>query len=372
MSTNTNNDPFRLDDEPPKVSLLGDVDSVEAGKSRDLVRLGVTDEAIEELRRQYAGLTIPDGDEDAYKAVSVAISTLSSLRTQVENRRKEIKAPLLERGRILDAEAKRITAKLREIEEPLVQERGRILEQKRAEKEAREKEEAERVERHRSRIREMQERGASVSKSIEELEGFIAALEATEISAETFEEFASEAVFARSAALDRLRTRVGELRREEEERKAREAEEARLRAEREELERRDREIKKREEALRQQEEEKRRAEEVKAAEERAAREAEERVRREEQERREREERERREAEERAEAERKAREEAEARKPDVEKVRAWLTEIEITIVDNAPVVSDERAARFRQTASDHLVAELDKIRRAVAKLEGEAS
>lgn len=104
--------------------------------SRDIVQLGVTDQRIAELRQQYTGLTI--SDEASYKVVSAAIGELSQLRTAIEARRKSIKAPIIERGKILDAEAARLTGLLQGIETPLFQERTRVLmieKQKKEEKE---------------------------------------------------------------------------------------------------------------------------------------------------------------------------------------------------------------------------------------------
>lgn len=77
----------------------------------------VTDEAIAEIREQYAALSCetPAG----YEETRIAIGKLRSSRTAVEARRKELKDPALEYGRLVDSRAKHLTAKLQEIEDPL-------------------------------------------------------------------------------------------------------------------------------------------------------------------------------------------------------------------------------------------------------------
>lgn len=90
--------------------------ATEAAKA-ELVKVSVTDQALAELRTQYQGLTIMGtGDKDGYKAVQQGLSHVKKIRTSVEARRKELKAPALEFGRAIDEEAKRITAALTPLE----------------------------------------------------------------------------------------------------------------------------------------------------------------------------------------------------------------------------------------------------------------
>ncbi len=81
------------------------------------VKYNITDAAINQLRLQYAGLEIID--KLSYKAVVTAIADVRGRRTSVEKRRKELKAEVLDYGRRVDGEAKRITELLEAIEEPL-------------------------------------------------------------------------------------------------------------------------------------------------------------------------------------------------------------------------------------------------------------
>lgn len=109
-------------------------------KSTHVVEYSVSDAAIEKLRERYTGLTIATTAD--YERVRVGIGEIRDIRVQVEKTRVELKADALAYGRKVDAEAKRITALLLEIEEPLKLEKQKVDYEKARVK--REKEEAER------------------------------------------------------------------------------------------------------------------------------------------------------------------------------------------------------------------------------------
>lgn len=72
-----------------------------------------TDAALREAVEATEGLTIAghvDGPKAGYKAVEAARKYLKGYRVGIENRRKELKAPILDLGRKVDEEAKRLTA----------------------------------------------------------------------------------------------------------------------------------------------------------------------------------------------------------------------------------------------------------------------
>lgn len=77
--------------------------------------------ALAELRQQLAGKTFDcttaAGDREARQSRRVLVE----LRTRLEDRRQELKKPLLDRGRLLDTEAKAITAQILELEQPIDQ-----------------------------------------------------------------------------------------------------------------------------------------------------------------------------------------------------------------------------------------------------------
>lgn len=77
-----------------------------------------TDAALAQLREKYS--VIPDASTtEGYEFVKAGCKELTGLRTAIENKRKEIKAPYIAAGQIIDAEAKRITAAIVELEDPL-------------------------------------------------------------------------------------------------------------------------------------------------------------------------------------------------------------------------------------------------------------
>lgn len=82
-----------------------------------VVRFSIADTKIAALRSEFEGLT-PDTPE-GYEEVRSAIAVTRKLRVEVEKTRKGLKASALDYGRRVDAEAKRLTSLLVDIEEPL-------------------------------------------------------------------------------------------------------------------------------------------------------------------------------------------------------------------------------------------------------------
>lgn len=73
---------------------------------------------IAELKETY-GSEVPDAStKDGYQRAKQIASECTSLRTALEKRRKEFKAPVLAFGKMIDSEAKRIAAEIVSIEEP--------------------------------------------------------------------------------------------------------------------------------------------------------------------------------------------------------------------------------------------------------------
>jgi hypothetical protein len=85
--------------------------------NQNIALLGVTDAAIAALREECE--IVPDATTKAgYDAVKAMVSKITKLRTSVDKRHKELKAPVLEQGRALDGEKKRVITALTEIEGP--------------------------------------------------------------------------------------------------------------------------------------------------------------------------------------------------------------------------------------------------------------
>ncbi len=85
---------------------------------KELIELGVTEAAIAELATKY-NKAWDCSIKAQYEVVRKGIAELRGLRTRVEKRRKELKAPLLEQSKLIDGEAKRIIGELTNIETPM-------------------------------------------------------------------------------------------------------------------------------------------------------------------------------------------------------------------------------------------------------------
>ena len=105
------------------------------------VELGVADEVIAGLKGRLTDLKADT--HQGYVTVKSAITEVRTYRTGVERARKELKKSALDWGKRVDAEARRVTDLLLEIETPLREEKARIDDE--AERLRKEKEEAERL-----------------------------------------------------------------------------------------------------------------------------------------------------------------------------------------------------------------------------------
>src|SRR5690242_13239142 len=80
-------------------------------------KFAVTDDYLAEMREKATGLNCLTAD--GYEQTRLAIADCRTLRVRVEKTRKELKEDSLKYGRMVDAEAKRITAAIEAIENPL-------------------------------------------------------------------------------------------------------------------------------------------------------------------------------------------------------------------------------------------------------------
>lgn len=76
-----------------------------------------TDAALSSLRERFS--IVPIVTEDNYNEVAEGLKELTKYRTSLEKKRVEIKKPYLDKGKLIDAEAKRITAVLVSLEDPI-------------------------------------------------------------------------------------------------------------------------------------------------------------------------------------------------------------------------------------------------------------
>jgi len=123
------------------------------------IRYSVTDVGLATMAAQYEVLEA--GTKDGYEQVRMAVRHCVATRRDVEATRKELKADALAYGRKVDAEAKRITSRIAEIEAPLVAKK-KVVDDAKAEEKARQEREAEE-----KRIREVEAKIESNRKEVE-------------------------------------------------------------------------------------------------------------------------------------------------------------------------------------------------------------
>lgn len=99
--------------------------------------------ALADLASRYAGQRYEVSTKDGMHAARTARRELRELRVDIEKRRETLKAPIIARGRLLDSEAKRITAALSALEDPIdaqIKSEEQRAERERAERERHERE----------------------------------------------------------------------------------------------------------------------------------------------------------------------------------------------------------------------------------------
>ena len=215
-----------------------------------------TDGAIAILREKYGrrfDVTTTKGMTEAREARAV----VKGYRVALEKVRQEIKAPALERTRLIDAEAKRITAELLAIEEPIDAAIKAEETRKAEERAAKERAEAARVAAIAARMSAIRNRVAQVANQPSEIiRAAIDQAQALELTEAEFGEFLPNALEAlaetRQALQTALENRIAHEAEEARLKTEREAEAARLKTEREAVERQRAELEAQERALEEQ------------------------------------------------------------------------------------------------------------------------
>lgn len=184
--------------------------------------------AISLLRDKYAG-PFDTTTKEGMATAKVARAEVRGYRTTVEKLRVELKNPLLERGKLIDAEAKRITAELANIEEPIdaaIKAEERRKEEERA---AKARAEAERVERIKANITAIRQKvTTAIGKNADAIANALDWARNYQPDPTDFSEYLPEAIAARNEVRAVLETMLNE-------RRAADAEQARIKADREEL-----------------------------------------------------------------------------------------------------------------------------------------
>lgn len=110
-----------------------------------IVEYSKTEAALADLATRYKGVVFEVLTVKGMDAAKKARAELRDYRTSLESKRVEIKAPALERCRLIDAEAKRITSALVALEDPIDAQIKAQEARRDAEKKEKERLEAERI-----------------------------------------------------------------------------------------------------------------------------------------------------------------------------------------------------------------------------------
>lgn len=194
--------------------------------------------ALGELRQKYEKAVFPVATTEGMRKAVEARRELREHRVALEKRRKEIKAPALLRCQLIDSEAKRITAQIEELEDPIDAQIKAEESRKEREKQERERVIVERAEKYRAAVAFPGELVAkAANRSAEEIEDVIGELATATLSDDWMTPEQREAI---DAAIVTAHDKLGEMHKLA---LAREAEAAELARMREELERQQAELK---------------------------------------------------------------------------------------------------------------------------------
>lgn len=194
-----------------------------------IAEYSATDAALAELRTKYATVVFDVTNGKGMEQAKKARAELREHRVSLEKERVRIKAPALERCRQIDSEAKRITAELEALEEPIDAQIKKEEQRKELEKAAKEQAERERIAAINARfdaIKALPLR--AVDATAEQIEAVIAEAEVIDPAS-----FPSE---LQAAAQYEQRLAINALRAALDARLSADEEAARIKAEREELE----------------------------------------------------------------------------------------------------------------------------------------
>lgn len=162
---------------------------------------------LEALRVKYQDVAFDLRSTKGNAEARAARRDLVSLRTGLDAKRKELKEPILERAKLIDSEAKRITAELLKLEKPI--DDAIKADELRRERKEREAAEAKRVARLQDSIQAITATALrAVGKHSTEIADEIEALEAFEIGAD-YDEFRAGAQAAKDSTLSQLHTLFG-------------------------------------------------------------------------------------------------------------------------------------------------------------------
>lgn len=175
-----------------------------------VTEFNTTELALADFRAQYQDLVFnvatPAGLEEAKKARRFLVTA----RTSLDKRRKELKADIIVRGKLIDGEAGRITAQIEDLEGPIdAQIKKREAEQEEI-RQAKMQAEAQRQAAIHQRIEAIRNHGATVTTPLGELQRILARLQATDITQADFEEHVPMATLTKAATIDQVQALINE------------------------------------------------------------------------------------------------------------------------------------------------------------------
>ena len=253
--------------EAVEVEVLDENAELEKQVKAELKKYNVADAHIAALKKKYAGLKVKDiKDKEGLVAVKTALSDVVSLRTGIDKKRLSLTGDYRKIVDAINGEAKRLTALLSEVEEPLRAEKDRAEALIKAEKERKARELQERLD---ARVEAIKAAGMVFDGS------FYVIGDTISMDVNTIRDMKDADFDFLKAKVELEAERIRKAKEEEEQRKA--AEEARLKAEREKLEQEMAELQRqKDEMARQREEMERQQRELTEAKEKAEREERER------------------------------------------------------------------------------------------------
>ena len=206
----------------------------------EIVEYSKTEAALSELASKYKGVVFDVTTREGMQTAVKGRAELRGFRVALEKTRKEIKEPALRRTQLIDSEARRITAVISALEDPIdaqikKEEERKEWERLRPEREAAEKAAAEELAKKEAEEKRMAEERAEIERQRAELaKAESARLEAERQSRMKIEE--QERAARMRLEEEARQERLARQAREEVERVKRAEEEARLKAERDKIE----------------------------------------------------------------------------------------------------------------------------------------
>lgn len=225
------------------VTIIDVEEQAEEITAKAISKYNLTDLKIAELKAKYEGLQITDfNDKTQKEVIKSADKEVGGLIRAVEKKRTELKAPFLKAGQLIDGEAKRITAILSEVYEPI---KALVTAVKSHEKAEEERKKAEAEAELKRRVETIIEAGAKFDGAFYSL-GDTISLDITSIKSlkEADFDFLIAKIKVEKERLDKLAEE--ERKRKEEEEAERQRKDAELKQKQEELERKEKEQEERE------------------------------------------------------------------------------------------------------------------------------